>query len=428
MDTQDAIQPPPPRTITLLAVWTLRLLALAGLGVALFLVGVHVLAYIQATRVTGPYCNLLGFFDCDTVLNSEWATWFGVPVPVLGSAAYAALLGGLFMPLRTLSAERSGRVWAWLCAVSITIAGAAGWFIFLQTVRLDRTYCMWCMVEHAIGIALFLLIWMHAFANGSLTGGRAAAAGAVGMVCVGLLIGGQHLDTHEYLGETRVAVGTVDDRGRYSEVDEASRDRALIMMGGMVELDPAKHPMIGGRAARRIVLEAIDYTCPRCKRLSELLRQARPLLGVDYAVMVITTPLHPHCNSYYAQDFGGEIDPKHRYACELAELAQAVWLANPARFPAFHDWLFEHQDELREVPDRARQQAVELVGESELTSAMDQGRAAELVHRDVELSVKLGVGALPGLFANNRVFNAVPEQPDTLAQQLQLAFEAGPTE
>jgi uncharacterized membrane protein/protein-disulfide isomerase len=410
------------RPISSGVLWTLRLLAMAGLATALFLIAVHVLAYFRASQVKTGYCNLLGFFDCDTVLNSEWGTWFGVPVPVLGAGAYAVLLAILLRPLHRIPPEKANTTWAWLCTISLAVAGAAGWFIYLQAVVLNRTFCMWCMIEHAIGLALFALIWLHAFATGVLTVPRTAAAAVVAALPLAALVVGQHLDRHIYLRPATL-VGQLDDQGRYSEIDDdTARPRALVMMEGMVELDPLKHPVIGTPTAQHIIIEAIDYTCPRCKRLAGLLQEARALLGVDYAVMVITFPLHPACNKYYAQDFQGEVDPKHRSACDLATMAHAVWLADPAKFDAFHHWLFENQDALREDATLARSMAIELVGDEALARGLKEA-ADQLVGRDVELAVKLGVGALPGLYANNQVFNALPEEADTLALHLRMAFD-----
>ena len=378
-----------PTTAPAVTVWTMRLLAFAGLLIALFLSGVHFLAAFKAQRVKGPYCQILSFFDCDTVLNSEWATWFGVPVPLLGAAAYVALLAVLW---------RKPRHWNWwaLCIVTGAIAGAAGWFIYLQSAVLGGTFCLWCMAEHAIGLTLFLLVWLMAFAAGVLRRGRGPAALVLAAVPVALLIAGQHLDTHHYFK----TVGTV-------------------------EINAAEHLLLGSPGAEHIIVEAIDYTCPRCRNLARLVPATRQILGPGYAFIVLTTPLHPGCNHYYAVDFGGAVDERHQHACDLAELAHAVSLAAPARFEEFHGWLFEQQDRLRTDPAPAFDWAAQVLGGSQpLIAAVESVRAAERVARDVEVAAKLGFGPLPGLLAADRSFTAIPEDAATLAEQLRMAFWA----
>ena len=374
--------------------WALRILAAAGLGIALFLTGIHIAAALEATRIQGPYCRVLSFFDCDTVLNSEWATWFGLPVPVLGAAAYLVLLGALLAPLHQSNRVRASRTWLLLCATSLAIAGAAGWFIYLQTVELGGALCLWCMAEHAIGLTLFVLIWLHAFAARVLRSRQVVGVIAAGLAGVASLIAGQHLDTHNYL-------------------------RSI----GPVELDAGGHLLLGSPSAANLSVEVIDYTCPRCKRLARLTREAREMLGPRYAFVILTAPLHPQCNKYYAEDFQGEVDERHRFACELAELAHAVWRAEPSAFAEYHDWLFEQQESLGHDTAPAHERAVQIVGSSSLEQALAEVRAAGLIARDVQIAVDLGVGQLPGLFANGNLFVAIPESADTLAQQIHAAFQ-----
>jgi uncharacterized membrane protein len=386
MTAPDAPQPQSPAQPPAFTLWTLRILALSGLGVALFLTGIHIIAALKAERVRGPYCRILSFFDCDTVLNSEWGAWFGIPVPVLGALPYAALAVMLF-------ARR--RPWWPICAMTAIVAAAAGWFIYLQLAVLDRTFCLWCMVEHTIGLTLFALTWLVAFGAGALRGLRGPAALAVAALPVAVLIVGQHLDTHVYTAQA-----------------------------GAMRLSTTEHMMVGAPGTPRVAVEAIDYTCPRCRRLAGLTRQVRQIAGPSIAFLIITVPLHPTCNSDYAQQFGGEVEPRHRHACQLAELAHAVWLAAPSRFEEFHEWLFDHQDELREDPTTAHEKAAELVGAAALDHAVNEVRATRRLQRDVKIATEIGVGQLPGLFAGDKAFVALPEDPDTLLQLLLMVFGA----
>lgn len=415
--------------------WTLRILSCAGLGVAIFLSGAHYYAQFAAGKVATPYCRLLTFFDCDTVLNSEWATWFGVPVSLLGAGAYLLLVAGFFLKPRQ-------EVWTWLRVPAFCIALSAAWFIYLQSVRLDGAFCMWCMSEHAIGLTVLFLLLLYGPAavnhrhrvvlpgldeadvpreTGPLIppGPTVAAAWMMAALPAAVLVLGQSLDSHTYAVQGRNLIGSVTE-GRYDEAGEA--EEAYEMFDGRVRLVPSKHPVIGRVNAPYVVVEVVDYTCPRCARFNKLLPEARRLLGVDYAFMVVTSPQSHYCNKHYAQEFNNTTDAMHENACELAELAHAVWIVNPGRFETFHEWLFEHHAELREMPDLARRRAEELVGKAALDAAFGTGRAPSLVQRDVEIVQALGAGPLPGLYTPHAHFKGIPEAADTLAVELHNQF------
>ncbi len=313
-------------------------------------------------------------------------------------------------------------------AAGLTTLLAGGWFAWLQLFKLERAVCLWCMSEHAIGLVLALLIGFHAARLGMLRSRDLPAIAVVAVLAVAALIVGQHLDRHTYIAANVRLVGTSDQKGGYDEFDpggEAARRPHVWLMEGHIRLDPVKHPMLGRPDAPYIVVEAMDYTCPRCRRLAGLIRQARPLLGVDYAFLILTTPLNRRCNKHYAEEYD-EDDPRHAQACELARLAHAVWLTNAARFEAFHGWLFEHQEALLKDAAPARHKAEQLVGGEAIRRAMEQGLGAELVLRDVEVGHLLGSGALPRLYANDYVFSYLPEEPDTLAMEIVRLFHQSP--
>jgi uncharacterized membrane protein len=107
---------------------------------ALALLGAGIAAYLTYVRYTGaPIACPTG--GCETVQRSRYADVAGVPVAVLGLAAYAALLG---------SALASAPAAAALGA-AVALAGLAfsAWLLYAQLVLIGAV-CQWCLANDAV--------------------------------------------------------------------------------------------------------------------------------------------------------------------------------------------------------------------------------------------------------------------------------------
>ena len=108
-------------------------LALAGAGIAAYLTYVH---YSGGTL----FC-VAGGGGCETVQHSKYAELAGVPVAVLGLAAYAALLATAIVPGHVAAAAGAG----------IALVGAAfsAWLLYAQLALIDAV-CQWCIANDIV--------------------------------------------------------------------------------------------------------------------------------------------------------------------------------------------------------------------------------------------------------------------------------------
>ena len=110
--------------------------AIAGLALA----GAAIAAYLVYARYSGVRlaCTTGG---CETVQHSKYAKAAGIPVAVLGLAAYVAVF------FTTLSA----RVEAAAIGAAIVLAGLAfGVYLILIQVAVIDAICQWCLASDAI--------------------------------------------------------------------------------------------------------------------------------------------------------------------------------------------------------------------------------------------------------------------------------------
>jgi len=135
----------------------IAVLALAGAGVAAYLVYARY-AHVQIACSSG---------GCETVQHSKYAKLAGIPVAVLGLAAYVAILvTALF-----------ARVEAAAIGTAIAVGGLlfAVYLIVVQVAVIDAI-CQWCLASDAI---LFLLTLASAERLRRASGGPASVDAAV---------------------------------------------------------------------------------------------------------------------------------------------------------------------------------------------------------------------------------------------------------
>ena len=112
-------------------------LALAGVAIAGYLNWIHY-AGLDAVCVGGSG-------GCERVQSSPWAELAGIPVAVLGLAAYATILASLALP------EHAGRTVA--AFVSLVGFGFSAWLTYVELVKIDAI-CQWCVASAVVMTAL----------------------------------------------------------------------------------------------------------------------------------------------------------------------------------------------------------------------------------------------------------------------------------
>ncbi len=127
----------------------LRLLLVAGVGVAAYLV------YVALSATAEPYCQGIG--DCHTVQASEYASVAGIPVAVLGLGMYLGLaalhLAASIGPLRGLPILR---VWFTLLAGSGMLYSA---YLTYLELRVIDAICIYCVISASLVTLIAILSW-----------------------------------------------------------------------------------------------------------------------------------------------------------------------------------------------------------------------------------------------------------------------------
>lgn len=368
---------PPPGAIA----WLMRALALVALAVSAVLV-------YESSRGSGlPGCGEGS--GCDEVLNSPWSKVGPVPTALLAVNVYAVMLVAMFFLKRRVA-------WSLLLACATAAIGAAGWFTYVQF-ALVGTLCKYCLTVHVCGGAAGLLVWI----NGPVGRSRVMPddepdpamvppreAGVLALIGV--------------LGVVAVA-GT--------QVVFPAPSTRVTLLEGMVQFDPHLFPVVGDADAPVVLAELYDYTCPYCRQLELMLRSARQRYGDQFVVVALPVPLEADCNPNVVVT-----EPRHEHACALARLALAVWRADPSKFEAMHEWLFDEQRGM--TVEKATAYAAELVGQAALDANLDDPSIAERFLTNAKLHDHL-TGGLPQLLTPTVRIQGKPPEQDELFRILE---------
>lgn len=127
--------------------WTTWLLALAGLGVSIYLT-------IVELAPAALICSSTGIVNCANVIHSPEGHIVGIPVAYFGLAFYvflAALLSPWVWQRRELSIQR-------LRLASIVVGMLFVLYLVFAELILIGNICIWCTSVHIVTFVLFVLI------------------------------------------------------------------------------------------------------------------------------------------------------------------------------------------------------------------------------------------------------------------------------
>jgi protein-disulfide isomerase len=162
---------------------------------------------------------------------------------------------------------------------------------------------------------------------------------------------------------------------------------------------PADGPSLGPANAKVTVVVFSDFQCPYCRELAKTLHDNIP-------------QKYPTDVRIVFKDF--PIDSIHKWARAASEAAHCLGSQKPGAFWAFHDWVFEHQQEVNETNLRdhvltlAKQQNVDV---AQVSSCMANHATAQEVNQNQQIGAALQISQTPTTFVNGRMLSgAVPWQ------------------
>jgi uncharacterized membrane protein/protein-disulfide isomerase len=426
-----------------------RVLLFVALGISAYL------AWTSLTRGSVIGCGPES--DCDRVLQSRWARWFGIPVSVFAIVVDLLTLWGTFALGSGSTVAKRQRGWIAVTFGAILILGAGLWFVALQFVSVG--ICPYCMAAHGAGvIAALVLLYFAVRPDGA--GKAVFRVAGYAAVALAVLLLGQMLHTPKTGRASRdFAVGSNAQTflaaqaaalAKSNTVSTSTTDTALATSssnpaltpatntsmasttnvpsspptnvvpvqvltpgmkpveamrrpfktyGGMVAMDLAEVPLVGSETNPQVIVSLFDYTCYHCRLMHPALTEVQSIFKDRLSIISLPMPLDPKCNHTLIQTA-----PDHSNACVYAHLALAMFRADRAKHREFDEWLFTGEQPPPMAQAVAR--AASLIGTNVLAQALRDPWVARQIQFDVsiyEIAYRQQRGAMPQLIIGNTV-------------------------
>ena len=270
--------------------------------------------------------------NCDTVADSEWSVFLGLPNAVWGLFGYLVMVALCVwgMTRRTLSPSWPAGLLLLLSGFTVAVSAVLA---YVSKVVI-HSMCLMCMASWAIAVALLVVAVIFARRKGLL-----AAIGAD----LGALVAKPRLTAALAIGAALALATLWVSYPRYWILDGRVGPGAL----GSGRDEAGLYWMGSARPKLTVTLFS-DYQCPHCARAHE---QTRKLLEQypDLRVVHRDYPLNEDCNPLVHHRM-------HRESCQRA--AAAGCAGEQGKFWEMNDLLFLGQrrrvePEVPRVPDRS---------------------------------------------------------------------------
>ncbi|MBT8358205.1 MAG: thioredoxin domain-containing protein [Desulfobacterales bacterium] len=135
--------------------WTVAALVLAGVLDSVYLSISHYRVYTDIAYES--FCAISKSINCDTVSQSPYSVFIGIPVPVWGIMGYSFFM--LFLAFARYMKVEKQRIWPILFIISLSFSSYSVILAYISTFYI-HSYCMMCIVSFGINFLLLYYTWL----------------------------------------------------------------------------------------------------------------------------------------------------------------------------------------------------------------------------------------------------------------------------
>ena len=334
------------------------------------------------------FCAISRSINCDTVAQSPWAFFAGLPVAYWGLFGYLLFFYVLLQVRK--NKDHHSFLWAFLVLLSSVFAGVAVYLSYISFVKID-SYCILCLFNHLISFVLlgYSLIAYKRFGSHALLSD---------LLCVKAL----------FLKKSNLlAIGALTllfvclwiFMPTYWRYEPLHLDEAIDVKQGMTQ---EGNPWIGSENAETTIHIYSDYMCFQCGKIHHFLRSMIANEPGKYKLVVHHYPLDHAYNPIVVKN------PYHVGSGKMAQLA--VFAMIKGKFWKMNDALFEIG---RNKTSFSTERIAEKTGftSGELVWALQQQDLREIVDTDIRRGLKLRITSTPSFVVDGRVYSGrIPEE------------------
>lgn len=358
--------------------WTILFLAIVGMADSIYLSISHYRAYTDIGYQS--FCALSKTINCDTVSQSTFSIFMGLPVPVWGIVGYVFFL--LLASMAASQAANRQRLWPLLILVSLIFSIYAIVLAFISTFVI-HSYCIMCIAIYAINFLLLFCTWLT---RNRFTNERFFAGLKQDVVFLWMQRKMTLLRMVPFLVGFAALVTIMPAYWRL-EAPKMSED---IPMG----ITQHGHPWIGAETPELIITEFADYQCFQCKKMHFFLRQLIDEHPDKIRLIHRHFPMDHNFNPIVKEPF-------HIGSGKMAILA--IYAASKGKFWQMNDLLFEINTESKTINIKELAEAVGL-NPVELGHSLNDKMLRSKLQRDIISGLKLKISGTPAYVIKEKVY------------------------
>jgi len=368
-------------------VYWLTVLMLTGTGLvaAIYLSVSHYRVYTDVGYKS--FCAISRAINCDTVSQSPYSIFVGLPVPIWGVIGYTFLM--LFLPLAAGKAAGKKRIWALIFWIALVFSAYSVVLAFISSYYIG-SYCIMCMVSYGVNLSILFYSWM--------TRRRFSNSGLIADTRADLLFLWKKKVTTAVLFPaclTGVLLIWIFFPSYWHFQPPPLTEHIL------TGITAEGYPWIGAQQPVLEITEFTDYQCFQCKKMHYFLRQIISENADRIRMVHRNYPMDNKFNPIVKQPF-------HIGSGKMALLA--FFAESKDKFWEMNDYLYSIAGQNNSIEIEALAQKLDL-NTNELARSLSNPGYRFKLQRDIQEGIKLGITGTPAFVINGKVYlGQIPAQ------------------
>jgi uncharacterized membrane protein/protein-disulfide isomerase len=358
--------------------FTVAVIALIGFFDAIYLAVSHYRLYTDMAYKS--FCAISRSLNCDTVSQSPFSIFFGVPVPVWGIVGYAFFL--VLLVFAWPQKAQKKRMWSLLFLLSLAFTAYSTVLAVISSYIIG-SYCIMCILSYGVNLLLLYFSWIirKRFHGESIF--KALA-----------------LDLRHLLSYPRVSVcgGATACAGVLLLLMFFPPYWQLMPPSATADLPTGitvdGHPWIGAENPELVIVEFTDYRCFPCKKMHYFLRRLIEAHHNKIRLVHRHFPMDHKVNPIVNR-------PYHEGAAKLAIVS--LFAAKKNKFWIMNDILFNLSRHVKAVniKNLAEQAGIPVEG---IRHIWGNQQLWNTLKKDIRAGIAYGLTGTPGFVVNGQVY------------------------
>ena len=358
--------------------WIVAVLALGGVLDSIYLSISHYRVYTDIAYES--FCAISRSINCDTVSQSPYSIFIGIPVPIWGIIGYTFFL--LFMPFAWSKEAQKQKIWPILLLISLAFSIYSVILAYISTFYI-HSYCMMCIVSFGINFLLLYYTW--------LVRKRFGKSGIIkGLILdIGFLWEKKKKTIPIFLSTLCIIIFLLISFPSYWKLSPPVLSKSIT--SGITD---DGYPWIGAEKPVLEITEFTDYQCFQCKKMHFFLRKLVEKNSDKIRLIHRHFPMDHKYNPIVKEPF-------HVGAGAMALFAE--YAQTQGKFWEMNDVLFAIVGSTNVLNIKELAEKVGLDYRA-LSYSTKNSMIRYKVKHDIAIGMKLGINGTPGYVIDGKVY------------------------